>query len=279
MLEGSRKYLREPIFVVFRYMRDANVVKIDLVFLVKRTTPHAQCQHGAADFAGAISKTSRSPVGRENPYTMVTTNPPIQSSRTSSCAIESNSRRNESHGSGMLSFGCVGKVFSLHVGQEIPVGRRGRAMFSQPCSLSLGHRVVTEGIFARKPGSFQNLQTRSKLSRPLALLPALRHFTRQRDSKSQSVLPVVYLGIANQPVPVHISVGHSQPWQPLSNTGVKVWFVQRLQQDFRGVPSSPASKIGESGITERPEFRAEIPLVRTHGHCHFLRSQRQRRSR
>ena len=48
-----------------------------------------------------------------------------QSSRTSSYTAESNSRRNESHGSRMLSFGCVGKVFSLHVGQEIPVGRRG----------------------------------------------------------------------------------------------------------------------------------------------------------
>src|SRR5579859_1354426 len=193
--------------------------------------------------AGAISKTSRSPVGRENPYTMVTTNPPMQSSRTSSCTAASESRRNESHGSGMLSFGCVGKVFSLHVGQEIPVGCSGRAMLAQPCSLSLGHRVVTEGIFARKPGSFQNLQIRPKLSRPLALLPALRHFARQRDSKSQSVLPITYLGVANQPVPIHINVGHSQPWQPLSNPGVKVWFVQRLQQDLRGVPSSPASKI------------------------------------
>src|SRR5271163_1063650 len=195
--------------------------------------------------AGAISKTSRSPVGRENPYTMVTTNPPIQSSRTSSCAIASNSRRNESHGSGMLSIGCVGEMFSLHVGQEIPVGRSGRTMLSQPCSLGLGHRVVTEGIFARKPGSFQNLQTRPKLTRPLALLPALRHFARQRDSKSQSVLPIMNLGVANQPTPVHINVGHGQPWQPFSNTGIKIWFVQRLQQDFRGVPSSRAAKIGE----------------------------------
>jgi hypothetical protein len=33
---------------------------------------------------------------------MVTPNPPMQSSRTSSCTAESNSRRNESHGSGML---------------------------------------------------------------------------------------------------------------------------------------------------------------------------------
>src|ERR1700687_144027 len=228
---------------------------------------------------GAISRTSRSPVGRENPYTVVTTKPPIQSSRTSSRAAASNSRRNESHVPGILSFGCVGKIFSLHVGQEIPVGRSGRAMLSQPCSLSLGHRVVAEGIFACKPGSSQNLQPRPKLSRPLALLPALRHFTRQRDSKSQSVLPVMDLGVSNQPVPVHINVGHNQPWQPLSNTGVKVWFVQCLQQDLRGVPSSLASKIGESWITERAQFRAEIALVRRHGHRHFLGSQRQRRSR
>src|SRR6266581_4942378 len=101
----------------------------------------------------------------------------------------------------MLSFGCVGKMFSLHVGQEIPVGRSGRAMLAQPCSLSLGHRVVTEGIFARKPGSLQNLQTRPKLSRPFALLPTLRHFARQRDSKPQSVLPIMHLGVANQPIP------------------------------------------------------------------------------
>ena len=72
------------------------------------------------------------------------------------------------------------------------MGCSGRAMLSQPCSLSLGHRVVAKGIFACKPGSLQNLQTRPKLSSPLALLPALRHFTRQRDSKSQSVLSIVY---------------------------------------------------------------------------------------
>jgi hypothetical protein len=34
MLEGSRKYLREPIFVVFRNMRHDDVVKIDLELLV-----------------------------------------------------------------------------------------------------------------------------------------------------------------------------------------------------------------------------------------------------
>lgn len=31
-----------------------------------------------------------------------------------------------------------GPIFSFHVGQEIPVCRSGRAMLSQPCSLSLG---------------------------------------------------------------------------------------------------------------------------------------------
>jgi hypothetical protein len=75
--------------------------------------------------AGAISKTSRSAVDRENPYTMVTTNPPMQSSRTSSCAIESSSRRNERHGSGMFLGGCVGKVLSLHVREQIPVCSNG----------------------------------------------------------------------------------------------------------------------------------------------------------
>ena len=50
MLEGSWKYLREPIFVVFRNIRHANVIKIEIVLLVKRTTSHAQCQYGAADF-------------------------------------------------------------------------------------------------------------------------------------------------------------------------------------------------------------------------------------
>ncbi len=39
MLEGSWKYLREPIFV-FLNMRHANLVKIDLVLPVERTAPH-----------------------------------------------------------------------------------------------------------------------------------------------------------------------------------------------------------------------------------------------
>jgi hypothetical protein len=93
---------------------------------------------------GAISNTSRSPVSRENPYTTVTTNPPIQSSLISSLTAESNSRKNESHGSGILLFGYISKLFSLHVGQEIPVRRDWRTMFPQPCSLSLDHGVLAE---------------------------------------------------------------------------------------------------------------------------------------
>ena len=52
MFEGSWEHLREAIFVVFRHMRHADMVKIDLVLLVKQTTSHAQFQHGAAEFPG-----------------------------------------------------------------------------------------------------------------------------------------------------------------------------------------------------------------------------------
>ena len=137
-----------------------------------------------------------------------------------------------------------------------------RAMFAQPYSLSLGHRVVAERIFARKPRTLQNFQILSQLSRPLHVVLAFCHVARQRDGKSQSVLPITYLGIANQPIPVHINVGHSQPRQPLSNSGVKVWLVQRLKQDFRRVPPPSRPKIGEPRITERAEFRTEITLLR-----------------
>ena len=79
---------------------------------------------------GAIPKTSRSSVGLENPYTIVMTNPPMQSSRTSSCTAESSSRKKENHGSGMLLWGRVGKLFSFHVGEEIPVCCGGRAVLT-----------------------------------------------------------------------------------------------------------------------------------------------------
>jgi hypothetical protein len=44
MFEGSGKYLSEPVFIVFRHMGHADVVKIDLVLLVKRAALHAQFQ-------------------------------------------------------------------------------------------------------------------------------------------------------------------------------------------------------------------------------------------
>jgi hypothetical protein len=180
-------------------------------------------------FLGAISSTSRSPVGREKPYTMVTTNPPIQSRRISSCTAESNSRRNDSHGSGMPLFTCVGKVFSLHVGQEIPVRCGGRAMLSQPYSLSLGHRVVAEGIFVHKPRALQDFQMLSKLSRPLHIVLAFRHVARHADSESQSVLPITHLGVSDEPAPVHFKVGHGQPWQSLGNAGGRQITAERNQ--------------------------------------------------
>src|ERR1700682_1756701 len=126
--------------------------------------------------SGAISKTSRSAVDRENPYTTVTTNPPMRSSRTSSCAVESSSRRNESHGSGMLLGGCVGKALSLHVREQIPVCSNRRPVFTQPLSFSLCHRVVAKRILTRKTGTFQNLQKLSKLFYPVAVVFVRRDF-------------------------------------------------------------------------------------------------------
>src|ERR1700722_17404851 len=135
------------------------------------------------DSLGAISSTSRSAVGRESPYTMLITNPPMQSRRMSSPTAESNSRKNDNQDSGRPLLCRVGKMLSLHVGQEIPVSCDGRTMFSQPRSFGLRHRVVAEGIFACKPRTLQNFQMSSKLSRPLNVILAFCHVTRQRDGK------------------------------------------------------------------------------------------------
>src|ERR1035437_2767509 len=121
---------------------------------------------------GAISKTSRSSVGLENRYTIVMTNPPMQFRRTSSCTAESSSPKKENHGSEMLLWGRVGKVFSFHVCEEIPVRCGGRAVLTQPHSFSLSHRVVAKGIFAHQLRTLQDFQRLRKLSRPLAAIPA-----------------------------------------------------------------------------------------------------------
>src|ERR1700688_634702 len=152
-------------------------------------------------------------------------------------------------------------------------------MFSQPCSLSLGHRIVAERIFTRKPRTLQEFQVLSKLSGPLLVVLALCHFARQKDGKSQAVLPITYLGIAHQPGPVHVNVSHSQPRQSLSNSGIKVWLIQRIEQHFRRVPPPSRPKIGEARIPERAQLRAEIALLRRNSHFYFLRSQWQRRRR
>src|ERR1017187_6403928 len=133
---------------------------------------------------GAISKTSRSSVGLENRYTIVMTNPPMQFRRTSSCTAESSSPKKENHGSEILLWGRVGKVFSFHVCEEIPVRCGGRAVLTQPHSFSAGHRVVTEGIFSRKSRSIQHTHVLSKLVFSLSVVVAYCHFARERESKS-----------------------------------------------------------------------------------------------
>lgn len=46
MCEDLREYPGESIFVIFRHSGHADPVKIDLVFLVKRATLHAEFKHG-----------------------------------------------------------------------------------------------------------------------------------------------------------------------------------------------------------------------------------------
>jgi len=56
-----------------------------------------------------------------------------------SWTAKSNSRKNESQGSGMVLLGCVGKVFFPQISNQVPVGRYWRAVFTEPGALSIGH--------------------------------------------------------------------------------------------------------------------------------------------
>src|SRR5215469_1898814 len=86
---------------------------------------------------------------------MVTMNPPMQCSRTSSFTAESNSRRNESQGSGMELLGCVGKMFFPQITNKVPVGRNWRTVFTEPGALSVSHCVVAESVLGFKACGFQ----------------------------------------------------------------------------------------------------------------------------
>lgn len=133
------------------------------------------------------------------------------------------------------------------------------AKLSQLGSSSRGRRYLRAlaGLFPEPPNTTEAFSRARSPSCPLTL----------QSPKRQQIL-IGFAGHVSwrcEPTnPSPINVGHSQPRQPLSNTGVKVWFVQRLLQDLRGVSSSPASKIGESWIPERTQFGAEIALVRRH---------------
>jgi len=131
----------------------------------------------------------------------------------------------------MPLWGRVGKVFSLHVREQIPVCSDTRPVFAQPLSFNLCHRVVAERILTRKASTFQNLQTLPKFPGPLAVVFALCDLTRKRHGKPQSVLPVTYFNVSDQPIPIHVSVRQCQPRQALGNSGVKVRLVQRVKQD------------------------------------------------
>src|ERR1700741_1722783 len=98
-------------------------------------------------------------------------------------------------------------------------------MLSQPYPFSLGHGVVTESIFARKPCTLQVLQTLPQLACARTFPLAFCYFVRQGDSKPQTVLPVMNLRISDEPVPVHVNMSQCQPRQPFSNSCIKVRLV------------------------------------------------------
>src|SRR5215469_13657051 len=100
---------------------------------------------------------------------MVTMNPPMQCSRTSSFTAESNSRRNESQGSGMVLLGGVGKMFFPQVSNKVPVGRNWRAVFPEPLALSIGHCVMTESVLGFKACGFQASLALSQFSNFIAV--------------------------------------------------------------------------------------------------------------
>ncbi len=114
------------------------------------------------------------------------------------------------------------KIFPLHACEEIPAGPRrvsdAHAALVQPGSLGRGRTYL--------PALARALSKTSECcqnpSCTLVVMLAFGQFARQRDSESQSVLPVPQFGAPDQPVPVHVNVGQCQPWQSFSHPRVKV---------------------------------------------------------
>src|SRR5260370_33386189 len=123
MFEGLGKYLGQAFLIILGCVSYADRVEIHLVLLVQPTTLYTEFQHRLPASLGAISRTSRSAVGLEQPYTVVTTKPPMQSKRISVSTAESSSRRKESHGSGIDLLGSIRKMPTLHISEQIPVAR------------------------------------------------------------------------------------------------------------------------------------------------------------
>src|ERR1700758_2552107 len=150
----------------------------------------------------------------------------------------------------MALYECVGKLFSLNVREQIPVCSERRPVFAQPLSFGLSHRVVAERILPRKTGTLQNSETLPQLSKSLAVVLALCGFASERHGKPQSVLPVTHFCVSHQPIPIHVNVCQRQPWQTLSDSGVKVRFIQCVKQDSGWVLLNLWSEIRKSRITQ-----------------------------
>lgn len=105
---------------------------------------------------------------------------------------------------------AVGKVLLFHVGKQIPVCSEMRSVFAQPFSLN---RFSAEGILTRQPSCFEGLETLSELSSPVAVVLGFGNLGCKGNSKAQSILPVTYFGIPDQPMPVHVTRLEGSPVQ------------------------------------------------------------------
>src|SRR6185312_1693571 len=96
--------------------------------------------------SGAISTTSRSAVGRSNPYTCVTTKPPMQCNHVGSVSTASSSLR-KSCQSGSETLGeDMAQVIQSKVSEQVPAHGCFRTMRSLPAPFHLRHGCLTKSI-------------------------------------------------------------------------------------------------------------------------------------
>jgi hypothetical protein len=155
MFEGLGKYLGQAFLIILGCVSYSDRVKINLV---QPTTLYTEFQNRLPGLSRRnlqnikICGWPREAVHHSHDEASQ------QSKRISVSTAESSSRRKESHGSGMDLSGSIRKMLTLHISEQIPVARDRRTMVAEPLSFRFCHGVVTEGILAGKPRSFQHVQ-------------------------------------------------------------------------------------------------------------------------